>query len=163
MSERHENPAKTSEHGYQSEKPVRNTRPVKGRYLKQNPPQKHRRRRRRRRKLNPRFVVLMAVLLALLIVIAVGIRSCTKPTIQGLWDLDGTTSYEFGKGGNGALILIHTKYEFHYTVNGDLLTIDFVDEAALDAKYTFQIEKDMLFLTGGPGDARNEFVLRLVE
>ena len=158
MNEWYEDSTEVREPHKRTEATVRKSRPKKGRYLKQPAPSSHRR-RRRRRKLNPRFVVLVAVLLAMLIGITVGVRSCTKPTIKGRWNLDGTTIYEFGKNGKGALVLMHTEYEFNYTVEGDLLVIDFVDEGALDAKYTFAMNKKMLFLTGGPGDSQSEYIL----
>ena len=100
--------------------------------------------------------------MAMLIAIALGIRSCSKPTIIGRWDLDGTTVYEFGKNGQGALILLNAEYEFSYVIEEDILRIDFADEAALDAEYTFVLEKNLLFWTGGPGDARSEYVLKKV-
>jgi hypothetical protein len=133
-----------------------------GRYLKDVPVPSHRR-RRRRRKLNPRFIALMAVLLAMLIGIALGIRSCSKPKLTGRWNIDGTTVYEFGKNGKGALILMTARYEFHYEIDGDTLKIDFIDDAALDAKYTFEVDKKVLFMTGGPGDARSEYVLNKID
>ena len=102
----------------------------------------------------------MAVLLAILIGVALGIARCSKPSIIGRWDLDGTTVYEFEKGGKGALILLTKKYEFTYSIDDDLLRINFLDDAALDADYVFEVEQGMLFLTGGPGDAKTEFVLK---
>ena len=131
---------------------------TKGRYLKEQP-RSSRRRSRRRRKLNPRFVFLVAVMLALLIGIIFAVRSCSRPSIVGRWDIDGTTVYEFGKDGKGALVLMTMEYEFTYTIEDDLVRINFVDEGALDADYIFQVQKDTLFLTGGPGDAKSEYVL----
>ena len=120
------------------------------------------RRRRRRRKLNPRFVILMAGLLAILIGIAICVRSCTKPSVVGRWDVDGTTAYRFEQDGTGALMLPTTEYKFNYTIEGNVLRIDFVDEAALDANYTFVVQKTTLFLTGGPGDAKTDYALRKI-
>lgn len=137
-------------------------RPTKGRYLKQAPTPA--RRRRRRRKLNPRFVVLMMViLLAILITIALCLRGCSsKPNITGRWDLDGTTVYEFREDGKGALILMNAEYEFNYGIEDNVVHIDFVDERCLDANYTFKLEDNLLFWTGGHGDAKNDFVLTKV-
>ncbi len=120
-----------------------------------------RRRRRRRRRLNPRFVLLVSVLvLILLVLISMCSRSCTgKSKLTGKWDLDGTTVYEFYGKGKGALILLTAEYEFSYTIQDDTVYIDFTDDRALDSKYTFRVEKDMLFLTGGPGDIQADYVL----
>lgn len=115
--------------------------------------------RRRRRKLNPNFILAILALLAILIGIVVGVRSCGANTLKGRWDLDGTTIYKFDRNGTGALVLMYNEYAFEYTIEGDRLYIDFADEAALDASYTFKVDGRMLFLTGGPGDARTEYVL----
>lgn len=131
---------------------------VSGRYLNQS--SSHRRRHRHhRRRINPLFV--SSIVLVLLLVIGVGIclRSCGGPSIKGRWDLDGTTVYRFDGDGKGALVLMYAEYEFNYTIEGDQLYIDFIDEGALDASYTFMVERRMLFMTGGPGDAQTEFVL----
>lgn len=159
MNDRHENPTHMSDQRKRSVPSAGQAKGHQGRYLKQKSSTAQRR-RRRRRKINPRFVVMLAVLLAILIGIAVAVRSCAKPDINGRWDLDGTTVYEFDKDGKGALVLMLATYEFEYEIEDDVLIIDFVDENALDAKYTFKIEKDMLFLTGGPGDAKVDYILR---
>lgn len=160
MSIEREYPTDTSTSENNPTARVREPRPSGGRYLNDTAAPKRRRSRRRKRKLNPRFVIMLAVLLFLLIGIAIGIRSCTKPTIKGRWDLDGTTIYEFGKDGRGALVLMTKEYEFSYKIEGDMIYIDFTDEMALDAKYTFEVKDKMLFMTGGPGDARSDYVLQ---
>lgn len=159
MSEWNENPSEIPATDRKSD-PVKRSHRTKGRYLKKSAHHAHRRHRRHR--INPRFVVLLVVLLVMLIGITVVTRSCAKPTLLGRWNLDGTTIYEFGKNGKGSLVLMHAEYEFQYTVDGDLLVIDFVDEGALDSKYTFSVEKRLLFMTGGPGDAKSEYVLQRV-
>lgn len=161
MNERQDNPVNIQDRRKQPEPSNQKKCPVKGRYLKQTPPPA--RRRRRRRKLNPRFVVLMAILLAILIAIVFCIRSCgSKPAIVGRWDLDGTTVYEFREDGKGALILMNAEYEFHYEIEENNVHIDFVDEGGLDADYTFELEDNLLFWTGGHGDAKNDFVLKRI-
>lgn len=157
------------EHSSQESIHTRTTSPVHrrtgttkgGRYLKKEQPQSgpNHRRRRRRRKLNPRFLILVAGLLAILIGIILCVRSCSKPTIIGRWDMDGTTVYRFEKDGTGALVLPTKEYEFTYVIEDNVLRIDFVDEAALDANYTFEVQKSVLFLTGGPGDAKTDYAL----
>lgn len=161
MNMDHEYMSKTNPTVRSSTHSGRRTGATKGRYLKEQP-RSYRRRNRRRRKLNPRVVALVAVMLVLLIGIIFGVRSCSKPSIVGRWDLDGTTVYEFEKGGKGALVLMTMEYEFTYTIEDDLVRINFVDEAALDANYTFEVQKNILFLTGGPGDAKSEYILNRV-
>lgn len=158
MDDRHEQPSLTYDTHRRSGSSGGYSRRSGGHHSGKHSSRRHHRGRRRNR-LTPRFVVLLAVLLALLIGISIGIRCCAKPTLRGRWDLDGTTVYKFDRNGEGALVLMYTEYDFTYTVEGDQLYIDFTDDAALDARYTFQVDGRMLFLTGGPGDARSEYVL----
>jgi hypothetical protein len=74
--------------------------------------------------------------------------------------LDGTTVYEFEEQGRGALVLMSGEYEFQYEIEDDILKIDFIDEIALDATYSFELQKNVLFLTGGPGDAKSQYALQ---
>lgn len=135
-----------------------------GRYLNGSPqPVRKRRRRRRRRRLNPRFVLMLAVLLAILIGVAllIGLRGCSaKSSIEGRWDLDGTTVYEFYDDGKGALVLLTMTFDFDYTIQENMVYIDFKDDRALDSRYEFVIEGDMMMLTGGPGEAVSEYILK---
>lgn len=143
-------------HTRSTSQPDRRSGKSKGRYLKEQPKTA----RRRRRKLNPRFVIFVAGLLALSITMILVLRSCTKPSIVGRWNLDGTTVYEFEEQGRGALVLMSGEYEFQYEIEDDILKIDFIDEIALDATYSFELQKDVLFLTGGPGDAKSQYALQ---
>lgn len=166
MTMEHEHSSKYDTAAKGSTSLSKRTGSTKGRYLQEKPgrylkdqPASPRRRRRRRRKLNPRFVILVAVLLTILIGIAVGISSCRKPSILGRWDLDGTTVYEFNKGGKGKLILFTAEYDFNYEIDDGVLSIDFIDEYALDSRYRYEVKGRMLLMTGGPGDAQTDYVL----
>lgn len=167
MNMEHENPSQTRNPNPGNSRPAPRRSPSKGgRYLKE-PPQKPnatsaRRRRRRRRKLNPRFVIMLAVLLALLIGLLFILRSCNKPDITGRWDMDGNTFYRFADDGTGVMETQIKEYEFTYAIDDNELHIDFADEGAKDLKYTFELEKDTLFLTGGPGDAKTDYALKRV-
>ena len=141
----------------------RNRKAAPGRYLKQKPAS-GRRPKRRRRKLTPRFVIMLAVLLALLIGIVLILRSCNSHRdIIGRWDLDGRTVYEFRKGGKGTLVLSTSQYEFTYEIDDDVIFIDFIDQRALDARYTYEVKGEVLFVTGGPGDSRSEYVMHKID
>lgn len=160
MNERNENPTSVQDLQSETESYTGSSRSGKGgRYLKQTSTP---RRRRRRRKRNPQTVILMALLVAALIFVAIGLIRYNRTTLEGRWDLDGTTVYEFNDDGTGALVLLNAEYEFSYEIKDDVLTIDFLDDYALDARYTFTIEKNIMFWTGGPGDAKQDFVLKRV-
>ena len=58
------------------------------------------------------------------------------------------------------LILTTMTFEFNYTVDGNNVSIDFVDERASDAKYEFVIDNDLLMLTGGPADSQGQHILK---
>lgn len=123
------------------------------------------RRRSRRPDLRnqPWLAVALVVLLAVLLVAAlvIGLKGCSStPSIEGRWDLDGATVYEFYPEGKGALVLTTMKFEFTYTIDGDKVSIDFADERASDAAYEFAVEDDLLMLTGGPDGAQTQYILK---
>ena len=83
------------------------------------------------------------------------VKGCSGGTdvLKGKWDLDGTTAYEFGGDGNGALILPNVTYEFSYDIKKDQISIDYENESVRDGTYTFTVEDNTLTLIGGEGTA----------
>ena len=84
-----------------------------------------------------------------LLILAVIIVVFTGDPLIGRWNMDEVTSYEFSRNGKGSMILPSAQYDFTYSVDGDILNIDFAYEGAKDAQYKFTIEGNMLTLDGG--------------
>ena len=102
-----------------------------------------------------------ALVLVIVLTLILGLKGCApKPSIEGRWNLDGATIYEFYPEGKGALILTTMTFEFNYTVDGDKVSIDFLDERATDAKYEFAVTEDLLMLIGGPGTTQTQHILK---
>ena len=109
------------------------------------------------------LVVITAVALVAVLILSLvlGLKGCSpKPSIEGRWNLDGATIYEFYPDGKGALVLTTMTFEFDYTVDGDKVSIDFVDERATAAKYEFAVTDDLLMLIGGPGTNQTQHILK---
>ena len=111
-----------------------------------------------------RRLILGAGTLAVMLLLAGVLMSCRKkdssgentdPSIlQGVWRYDEWTVYEFDGRGKGCLCLEDTvDYEFHYSVEGSLLRLDYVPDYVQDCEYTFRLEAGSLILTGGSGTA----------
>ena len=125
------------------EYPVRRTQPTRkpGMYLS---PKRKAAKRRRQRRLTIITVILAAVMLLAIILI---IKSCSGgDVLQGTWDLDGVTIYQFDGNGNGSLNLPSNTYPFTYEIKENEVSIDFESDAARDITYTFTVEKDKLIL-----------------
>ena len=88
----------------------------------------------------------LAVLLILLVAIVVVL---TGDPLIGRWNMDEVTSYEFFRNGKGTMILPAAQYVFTYSIDGDMLNIDFEYEGAKDAQYIFTVDGDVLTLDGG--------------
>ena len=120
--------------------------------------------RKCRCKSTSRIYPVLVGILAVLIIVAVIliVKGCSGPSgsLEGRWDLDGATVYEFKADGKGALILTTMTFEFTYTVDGNNVSIDFADDRASDAKYEFVIDNDLLMLTGGPADSHGQHILK---
>ncbi len=119
--------------------------------------------RSRRRQNKSLLTIALVAVLAVVIVVSLilGLKGCApKPTLEGRWNLDGTTIYEFYEDGKGALILTTMTFEFNYTVDGDVISIDFIDDRATDAKYECFLTEEFLMLTGGPNDANAQHILK---
>lgn len=72
-----------------------------------------------------------------------------KNPLEGRWVYDSYTQYVFEKDGNGCLEVDDVHYEYTYKINGNTLTLDFVENIVRDCKYTFSVEDSQLTLIGG--------------
>lgn len=88
------------------------------------------------------------VVVAVLLVLLLGGGGGKKSGLEGLWTVDGVTSYRFERGGKGAMELPDRDFAFTYTVENGVLSIDFKDEMATDAQYSYSVSDDTLVLTG---------------
>ncbi len=64
------------------------------------------------------------------------------------------TYYSFDGDGNGLLELPENSYAFTYSINGNVLSIDFENENIRDFTYDFKVNGKKLTLVGGEGDKR---------
>ena len=81
-----------------------------------------------------------------------------RDELKGTWALDETTVYEFDGRGHGALSLPLGSYDFSYSVEDNVLSIDFADSAAADAAYSYSVDAAALTLDTNTGN-----VYRLVK
>ena len=107
----------------------------------------------------------IAILAVLILIIVLIVKGCSGGTdvLEGKWDLDGTTAYEFSGDGNGALLLPNVTYEFSYDIKKDQISLDYENESVRDGTYTFSIDKDKLTLIGGEGTVGGTYTLTRVE
>lgn len=91
----------------------------------------------------------IGLLAALLILAVVMVIVLTGDPLIGRWNMDEVTSYEFSRNGKGTLILPSAQYDFTYTIDDNVLSIDFDYDGAKDAQYTFTVDGDVLTLDGG--------------
>lgn len=82
-----------------------------------------------------------------------------KYSLSGRWDLDGVRYYSFNGDGNGLLELPENSYAFTYSINGDVLSIDFENENIRDFTYDFKVNGKKLTLVGGEGDKKISYDL----
>ncbi len=101
----------------------------------------------------------IGVLLALLIVTIVTVIFLPSSPLEGKWEMDGVTSYEFYRDGKGAMILPSAEYDFSYAVKENIVYIDFLYGGAKDAQYNFAIDGNTLTLEGGNATTQDIYVL----
>ena len=115
---------------------------------------------RNRRK--PRRAGRIIVCIELAAIAVLGVLLATfllrRDELKGTWALDETTVYEFDGRGHGALSLPLGSYDFSYSVEDNVLLIDFADSAAADAAYSYSVDAAALTLDTNTGN-----VYRLVK
>lgn len=102
-----------------------------------------------------------AVLIVIVVVIVLIVKGCSGRTdvLAGTWDFDGTTTYSFDGEGSGAMVLPSISYDFTYTIDGNKLVIDYINESVHDSPYEFAVDGDILTMVGGEGTVGGTYKL----
>ena len=143
---------------YQSPRPGEHRQP--GQYLSESErmAQRNKKKQKQRRIL---FGGAAAVLIVIVVVIVLIVKGCSGRTdvLAGTWDFDGTTTYSFDGEGSGAMVLPSISYDFTYTIDGNKLVIDYINESVHDSPYEFAVDGDILTMVGGEGTVGGTYKL----
>ena len=143
---------------YQSPRPGEHRQP--GQYLSESErmAQRNKKKQKQRRML---FGGAAAVLSVIVVVIVLIVKGCSGRTdvLAGTWDFDGTTTYSFDGEGSGAMVLPSISYDFTYTIDGNKLVIDYINESVHDSPYEFAVDGDILTMVGGEGKVGGTYKL----
>jgi len=71
--------------------------------------------------------------------------------LKGTWTPDESTDYTFDGQGGGTLRLPMGSHAFSYTIEDNVVTLDFADEALTDASYSFLLGRNALTLDTNTG------------
>lgn len=143
---------------YQSPRPGEHRQP--GQYLSESErmAQRNKKKQKQRRML---FGGAAAILIVIVVVIVLIVKGCSGRTdvLAGTWDFDGTTTYSFDGEGSGAMVLPSISYDFTYTIDGNKLVIDYIDESVHDSPYEFAVDGDILTMVGREGTVGGTYKL----
>lgn len=143
---------------YQSPRPGEHRQP--GQYLSESErmAQRNKKKQKQRRML---FGGAAAVLIVIVVVIVLIVKGCPGRTdvLASTWDFDGTTTYSFDGEGSGAMVLPSISYDFTYTIDGNKLVIDYINESVHDSPYEFAVDGDILTMVGGEGKVGGTYKL----
>jgi hypothetical protein len=99
------------------------------------------------------YRVLLAVLAVVFVLSAAMVARglLRHDALKGTWTLDESTAYVFDGKGGGMLRLPMGSYAFSYTIEDNLVTLDFADESLSDASYSFLLGRNALTLDTNTG------------
>lgn len=131
-----------------------------GRYLSEEERLKRRKKRQQQRLIRQGTVGVVALGILILFIVLI-VKGCSGGTdvLKGKWDFDGTTAYEFSGEGTGAMVLPSISYDFTYTIDGNKLVIDYINESVHDSTYEFAVDDDTLTMVGGEGTVGGTYKL----
>ncbi len=89
--------------------------------------------------------------------------SLTAEDIVGIWTIDGTTVYEFGEDGQGALVLPEHSYSFVYTIEADKLLLKFDNSSIGKVIFKIKPADDAIILEREEETGTAEFMLEKQE
>lgn len=143
---------------YQSPRPGEHRQPEQYLSESERMAQRNKKKQKQRRML---FGGAAAVLIVIVVVIVLIVKGCSGRTdvLAGTWDFDGTTTYSFDGEGSGAMVLPSISYDFTYTIDGNKLVIDYINESVHDSPYEFAVDGDILTMVGGEGKVGGTYKL----
>ncbi len=80
--------------------------------------------------------------------------------LAGTWTVDGVTTYQFEADGSGSMILPKHTYSFKFTVEDDLLSLQFENSRIGKADFSFAMIGDILKLEREEEAGTAEFTLQ---
>ena len=92
------------------------------------------------------ITIIVTVILIIGCVIVFTILNKTDK-LNGLWEYDNNTRYEFDGKGKGKIIVPMENIEFSYTIKDTILSVDYKNKNSIDTNYEFKVSKDNLELT----------------
>lgn len=99
-----------------------------------------------------RCLIIICFIIMIILIIVIFLKNKklfnNQDIIKGLWNIDGTTKYEFDGKGEGKMILPSSEYKFIYKITENEISIDFEDETAKDYMYTYSLNGDVLEFKG---------------
>lgn len=111
-------------------------------------------RRLKKRSTGKKMVIVAALIFiaAVITVLIISQGDKTANELIGTWVYDEYTQYFFEKDGTGKLLADDVAYEYTYTIKGEKLIIDFIENIVRDCEYTYAInDNGTLTLIGGLG------------
>lgn len=93
-----------------------------------------------------KLIPILIVIILIIVGIVIFLNKPKKDKLVGLWDSDGNTKYEFDGKGKGKILVPMAEYVFSYSIKGNDVSIDFINEKATDAVYEFNVSGDKLEL-----------------
>lgn len=123
-------------------------------------------RQRRRHKRIAAVLVTVTLIIWIIIITAVYktvTRNQGSAALKGVWVYDEYTQYEFDGKNKGCMSLESLQYEFEYTADGEILSIDFEDNSVRDCKYKYNVENNKLTFVGGEGTVGGTYILNKSE
>ena len=97
------------------------------------------------------YILILSILIIFAFLLILVIGNEKKNKFIGKWESKNGTIYEFGEKNRGTVIVPLKKYTFTYTINDNVVTIDFDSKDAIDTDYEYIFKKDKLIITSENG------------
>lgn len=110
------------------------------------------------------WISLLIIIIVIIVIVIAIVNNRNEDeynsNLNGTFIYNANVRYEFGEDGKGAMYDNGTEYRYNYSIEENILKLDFENENVRDATYTFNIENDILTLVGGEGTIGGEYILR---
>ena len=108
------------------------------------------------------LIIIILVVIVVIVMIAMAIINLSKPgyALEGSYTYNGNVKFDFNGKGKGTLQENGTKYKYTYSLDGNILSIDYKSKDKDDVSYIFDLKNDILTLVNKDDSTGTQYIFR---
>lgn len=108
------------------------------------------------------LIIIILLIIVVIIMLVMAIINFSKPgdALEGSYTYNENVNFDFNGKGKGTLQENGTKYKYTYSLDGNILSINYKSKDKNDVSYIFDLENDILTLINKDDNSGTQYIFR---